>query len=1054
MARRSVQRIDVDPSGALVFYASEETVTERERTVVEVPVAELRAQSLDVLAESVLPSVPEFLEVSREALRRALGELRAACAAQEARPAPVPAESSKPPPPRCPEQEEMSTTKPESAGDAAKALWVRAMDGTRHGPFNAAALSSARKLKLKLAEQLQTIPLGIALLDGAEPLEDESDLTSLCSEELQLLVSSGRPAMVVARVRPMSRREVQADEREAVAEIRIGQCVANEYVAVWHMAYSNNVVSLALVREQSDLSVSDDRSLDGRLRQCLIGRGLYQEVKQLLEDKADANCRLRYKLGPKEFDGTPLTLAVKLDKPNIVRLLMIHRANAQSAYSMKAGRTGVLWKGPAVCATVAKGNLSMMRLLVEYEANLQGRVISFNDEPNVTLLYDASYFGHAHLVRYLLQQKGNPDIPVKFQDDMSITKTALQVSASLGHDEVVRVLLSAKAQISLGIDFGPQELKDAIDGCHVEVLRLLVDAGADLFAGTEGRRGVDYLFQANNAVLTAAAAKGLRGCDEDVVACMGLKDFVRFLATPDAEEILGAVFRKCELRYWKNEKRVAWKTAYLPHGDLNVAVGPAKGHFDDKFHKEMEFAAGVRSTIPDQEDELVEEEFFKQLLPYRFQRLDQITQVPIEISHCVLPGLHRNPEVLWVLASGVNDRVFDEKGAHAIINLAWRETYRVHFLSFALDLLVACLFWSLAFLMNNEYEWLEEWMIWPCLIVAALAWLRNACMEFLQCLGFHVYGKLSEYFLSLETLADAFRIFLTGFSLTALVIDWKACAERQELRLIFAITGFVRWLRVLNTLKGFESTGKPMLPILQAIPATVPFFFVVFCWFAGFLHMYYSFGLMSWWQSMMIMWRLGFLADFSRNEMRNVTLLSQGEADWEWPVDIVLVAMGVSMSIIMMNILIGVLAESYNRGWEHRERLFLLERSRLVLHHFTIYTGWEKCPCACAKRRIQSEANSHHVWFANARDPSTWGEIQSQYDADVMNVHEKVTELRREIREMHEKMLEKYQDHSEELHSGPDPVISRRLGNLESCVQGMQAKMDLVLSKLGDSRAS
>ena len=143
--------------------------------------------------------------------------------------------------------------------------------------------------------------------------------------------------------------------------------------------------------------------------------------------------------------------------------------------------------------------------------------------------------------------------------------------------------------------------------------------------------------------------------------------------------------------------------------------------------------------------------------------------------------------------------------------------------------------------------------------------------------------------------------------------------------------------------------------------------------------------------------------------MRNVTVLSQGEEDWTWPVDIVLIAMGISMSIIMMNILIGVLAESYNRGWEHRERLFLLERSRLVLHHFIIYTGWKKCPCACAKRRIQGETNSHHVWFANAKDPSTWGETQSPYDADVMNVNEKLTELRREIREMHEKMLQKHQ---------------------------------------------
>ena len=67
-----------------------------------------------------------------------------------------------------------------------------------------------------------------------------------------------------------------------------------------------------------------------------------------------------------------------------------------------------------------------MRLLVELEANLNGRLVSFNGEPNVTLLYDASYFGHAHLVRYLLQQKGNPDIPVKFQDQGATPRRCLR----------------------------------------------------------------------------------------------------------------------------------------------------------------------------------------------------------------------------------------------------------------------------------------------------------------------------------------------------------------------------------------------------------------------------------------------------------------------------------------------------------------------------------------------------------------------------------------------------------------------------------------------------
>lgn len=174
-------------------------------------------------------------------------------------------------------------------------------------------------------------------------------------------------------------------------------------------------LSLQLRHEDSVISMEVD-SLATELRDCLLGKCQYSEVKRILDSRADPNSRLKYKLGPKEFQGSPLTLAVKLDKPNVVRLLIASNANPESTYSMTAGRSGVRWNGPAVCGTVARGNLSMMRLLVELEANLNGRLVSFNGEPNVTLLYDASYFGHAHLVRYLLQQKGNPDIPVKFQD--------------------------------------------------------------------------------------------------------------------------------------------------------------------------------------------------------------------------------------------------------------------------------------------------------------------------------------------------------------------------------------------------------------------------------------------------------------------------------------------------------------------------------------------------------------------------------------------------------------------------------------------------------------
>ena len=45
-----------------------------------------------------------------------------------------------------------------------------------------------------------------------------------------------------------------------------------------------------------------------------------------------------------------------------------------------------------------------------------------------------------------------------------------QIETPCSAKDVVRVLLNAKAQISPDTGDGPQELRDAIDGCHVEAL--------------------------------------------------------------------------------------------------------------------------------------------------------------------------------------------------------------------------------------------------------------------------------------------------------------------------------------------------------------------------------------------------------------------------------------------------------------------------------------------------------------------------------------------------------------------------------------------------------
>ena len=207
---------------------------------------------------------------------------------------------------------------------------------------------------------------------------------------------------------------------------------------------------------------------------------------------------------------------------------------------------------------------------------------------------------------------------------------------------------------------------------------------------------------------------------------------------------------------------------------MNVAVGPAKEHFEKKFQSEMERAASKDADLADghRERDSAEEEFLSRLLPHRFEKIPGQSQIPVYIYQCVLPGLHRNPEamaliispfsrvsvvsvlsltrsfvykmpeVLWVIASGVNDRIFDQRGARAIIQLAWREAEVWQIIAFALatwiakaslrtriivyltstpqDVFMAVLFALLALLLNDSQWQSAAWLRTPCLSVAAL----------------------------------------------------------------------------------------------------------------------------------------------------------------------------------------------------------------------------------------------------------------------------------------------------------------------------------------------
>lgn len=105
-----------------------------------------------------------------------------------------------------------------------------------------------------------------------------------------------------------------------------------------------------------------------------------------------------------------------------------------------------------------------------------------------TLLFQASYSGHAILVKQLIEVGAKLDI----QDHEGVT--ALYLAAQNGHDTVVKLLIDAGTNLDFQNHEGVTALYGAAQNGHDAVVKLLIDAGADL--DIQDNEGVTPLYLA------------------------------------------------------------------------------------------------------------------------------------------------------------------------------------------------------------------------------------------------------------------------------------------------------------------------------------------------------------------------------------------------------------------------------------------------------------------------------------------------------------------------------------------------------------------------------
>ena len=114
--------------------------------------------------------------------------------------------------------------------------------------------------------------------------------------------------------------------------------------------------------------------------------------------------------------------------------------------------------------------VSMTRLVLSAKANVDATT-----PDGKTSLYRASALGHVDVVRTLVQAKAKVDA-------VSKGRTGLMIASQRGHVDVVRTLVQAKTNVDTATPSGKTSLYVAVNCGHVDVVCALVEAKADVDA--------------------------------------------------------------------------------------------------------------------------------------------------------------------------------------------------------------------------------------------------------------------------------------------------------------------------------------------------------------------------------------------------------------------------------------------------------------------------------------------------------------------------------------------------------------------------------------------
>jgi len=717
--------------------------------------------------------------------------------------------------------------------------------------------------------------------------------------------------------------------------------------------------------------------LEDDLRDALLHRW-EPSVRSLLNRSADPNVVYwGVACGGTTFTWcTPLCIAATLGNLGIARALLEAGALPNSQYAMPSGAAKQEHTFQAAFAALPGGDLRMLRLLVDADADVGER----SPTSNASLLWHAADLGHAEVVRFLLDQGAELESSAVSPDDSDLRCSALHIAVVRGHHMVVEMLLEAGASHCQPHSNANSPLGDAFLYRHPKVVEILLQHGASivesqtyltcrfgirpLFAMASGpKKAVDLLWDQRSIVLTSAAARGLQKCPGQLTD-LRKEDYIGFLGASSyaPKNFISALFEAVpthRMRYFDQTGRRREPTMMYVEGGfsdtsktnmntvigLNVAAGPHRKHFAALYEVEQAL----------REDSLA---FMHQLTPWSrrractthlsqtlFRRDYSLTGASLYM--CRVPGIHEDFQVMLTMACNPCDDMYAEHGCQAIVQFWWskwkiRSVVRFQVLE---QFLYLFSFWIWVFASRNtSFEFPHVWSVCYELVVVTMLFL-DGCGEVLQFIGHVHYGQGQHWMYRPSNWYDIGMMITMGAGVVIRIQLGEDAFANWNFRVLSAFIVAVRWGQLLKHLNRIQAVGPHVLPIENAMQGIMGFLFVIVLVLCGITHAFFCLNFSdSFWQEIDVIYRMAILSDASLQDIQDIEphgSVTDSSFQIEDPSTVVngihvvyvlvfMVMVTLAVSIVLLNIFIAILGQNYEREYRRAWTKFLQTRARAI----------------------------------------------------------------------------------------------------------------------------